>query len=156
MRGILTLSTCPSGLRVSMNRLFGPFNRPFLVPWEQISATRKESFWWPRVVLEFGESFGRLTIEDYVANKLWRSIPERWPEAGEVPGPETRSRSIAVVASRWLIIMVIVSTFLLLLLLLLAGPPYQLPAMSFLIPVILFVALVFGLSLLIEYARRRR
>lgn len=40
MRRILTLSTCSSGLRVSMNRLFGPFNRALFVPWEQIKVTR--------------------------------------------------------------------------------------------------------------------
>jgi hypothetical protein len=153
MRGVLGLSTCPPGLRVSMNRLFGPFNRTFLVPWEQINATRKESFWWPRVVLKFGESFGRLTIEDYVANKLWRSIPERWPETGPVPGPERRIRSIAIVAAQWLLVVVIVTTFFLLVPVLAA--PNKPPPRGFFIPVILFVTVVFGVRALIQYARRR-
>jgi hypothetical protein len=82
MRWILIFSTCSSGLRVSMNRFFGPFSRPFFVPWEQIRVTRKKTFWWSRVVLTFGESLGYLSIDADVADKLWRSIPERWPEAG--------------------------------------------------------------------------
>lgn len=151
MRQVLTLSTCASGLRVRMNRLFGPFNRPFLVPWEQLNITRKDSVWWPRVVLRFGESFGRLTIADYVANKLWRSIPERWPEQGPAPALETRARSIAIVGRQWLLRTALVSAFFLFVLRLLA-PNAGNPPMAVLV---LFPAIVFGFVSLFEYSRRR-
>jgi len=152
MRGILILSTCNSGLRVSMNRLFGPFNRSFLVPWERISVTRKRSLWWPRVELRFGNSsFGSLTIADYIANKLWRSIPERWPEAGPLPGLEPRARSIAIVVVQWLLITVLAATFFLLAPRLVAPNAAQVPVAV----AILFPAVVFGLFSLIVYSRRR-
>lgn len=151
MRGILILSACNSGLRVSMNRLFGPFNRSFFVPWEQINVTRKRSLWWPRVKLRFGNSsFKSLTIADYIANKLWRSIPERWPEAGPVPGLEARARSIGIVLLEWLLTTVFASTFFLL------APGLVTPKAH--VPValaILFPAVVFGIFSLIEYSRRR-
>src|SRR5215813_2094390 len=36
MNRVLTLSVCPSGLRLGMMRIFGLFCRDFLVPWEEI------------------------------------------------------------------------------------------------------------------------
>ena len=38
LRGILTFSACPSGLRVAIARVFAPFSKPFLVPWSEIEA----------------------------------------------------------------------------------------------------------------------
>ncbi len=156
MRRILGLSTCSSGLRVSMNRLFGPFNRAFFVPWEQIKVTRKDSPWWPRVELQFGDSsFGRLAIADHVANKLWRSMPERWPEAGPLPGLEMRAHGIAIVVRQSLLRTVFASIFasiffLLLPRLLAPGSPHLPVGVA-----ILFPAVFFGLFSLIEYWRRR-
>jgi hypothetical protein len=34
MNHILKISVCPSGLRIGMSRVFGPFCRDFFVPWE--------------------------------------------------------------------------------------------------------------------------
>ncbi|WP_095081571.1 hypothetical protein [Mesorhizobium sophorae] len=47
MQGILALSVCPSGLRVGIMRVFGPFCRDFLVPWEAIRVTRKNVLFGP-------------------------------------------------------------------------------------------------------------
>jgi hypothetical protein len=41
LRGILTFSACPSGLRVGIARLFAPFSKPFFVPWNEIDALPK-------------------------------------------------------------------------------------------------------------------
>jgi hypothetical protein len=38
LRGILTFSACPSGLRVTIWRAFAPFSKPFFVPWGEIDA----------------------------------------------------------------------------------------------------------------------
>src|SRR5215469_15004199 len=46
MHGILTLSLCPSGLRVGMMKLFGPFAKDFLVPWGAIAVSRKTVLGW--------------------------------------------------------------------------------------------------------------
>ena len=42
MSRILTLSVCPTGLRIGIMRIFGPFSRDFLVPWDEITGAR-----WP-------------------------------------------------------------------------------------------------------------
>ena len=41
LRGILTFSACPSGLRVAIVRAFAPFSKPFFVPWGEIDARAK-------------------------------------------------------------------------------------------------------------------
>ncbi len=59
----LTLTACRSGLRISVWRILGPFQRPFLVPWNQIKATQKSMLFVPMARLEFGTpNLGRLTI----------------------------------------------------------------------------------------------
>jgi len=44
MSGVLTLDVCATGLRVSIWRLFGPFSRPFFVPWNELTVTRRKMF----------------------------------------------------------------------------------------------------------------
>ena len=52
--GILSLSACPSGLRIAMWRLFGPFCRPFFVPWREITAEPFTLLLTPMIRLRFG------------------------------------------------------------------------------------------------------
>lgn len=88
MSGVLTLSVCPFGLRVGMMRVFGPFWRDFLVPWDDISATRKTIVLWPVAELVFGNpAVGRLSIPTAVVDRLARAAPGRWPEPGPFPEP---------------------------------------------------------------------
>jgi hypothetical protein len=42
MHGTLTLSLCPSGLRVGIMKLFGPFQKDFLVPWTATPCRERE------------------------------------------------------------------------------------------------------------------
>jgi hypothetical protein len=80
LNGALKLSPCPSGLRVGMMRLLGPFSRDFLVPWDDIAVVRRDA--WlagSQAELHFGSS-GRLTIPAFIADKLAASVPGRWPE----------------------------------------------------------------------------
>lgn len=59
MRGILTLTACQSGLRVSIWRIFGPFSRPFLVPWREISTRPVTIFFTPHGPAQFRQSGSR-------------------------------------------------------------------------------------------------
>lgn len=71
LRGVLTLSAYPSGLGVAVWRIFGPFERPFLVPWAEIDAVRATSFFEPVVRLSFGSpEAGRLTIRQGAWERL--------------------------------------------------------------------------------------
>jgi hypothetical protein len=99
MRGILTLSVCPTGLRVGMMRLFGPFCRDFLVPWESIAVIRKKTLFWPVAELQFGKPVvGRLRIPAQAADKIARAAMGCWPELGPFSEekPEDRFRSLLV------------------------------------------------------------
>jgi hypothetical protein len=87
LRGILTLSACPSGLRVGMLRLFGPFCRDFFVPWESIAATHETSLFSQGIKLHFGNPvIGTLRIPQDVADQLAFTASGRWPRTGS--GPE--------------------------------------------------------------------
>lgn len=70
--GCLILSACPSGLRVAVWRVFGLFQRPFLVPWEQVRTEESSSFFLPMTKLSFGwgEDVGSLRIDAGVWRKL--------------------------------------------------------------------------------------
>ncbi len=63
LRGMVTLAACPGGLRISVNRLMAPFQRPLLIPWNEIEAEDARSFFEPVVRLRLGRpQIGRLTI----------------------------------------------------------------------------------------------
>src|SRR5262245_47403136 len=79
MNGILILSVCPNGLRVGMMRIFGPFCRSFLVPWESIAIVRKTTLFGAVAKLQFGNpAIGALRIPSRTANRLARAANERW------------------------------------------------------------------------------
>ncbi len=83
LNGVLRFSTCPSGLRIGILWLFGPFSRDFFVPWEEIAIVRRDA--WlagSMVAFRFG-STGRLTIPAYIADKLAASVPDVWPEKAQ-------------------------------------------------------------------------
>lgn len=148
MHRVLRLGACPSGLRVGMNRLLGPFCRTFFVPWGEMSVSRKGSLLGPKAELRFGEGrFHRLTVEATVADQLWRSVPEQWPEAGPIPAPETRSQAALAVLKLWLLVTVVASTFFVVAPLLLIPKGPRLPV----VVAILFPAITYGLYSLVSY-----
>lgn len=62
-RGMITIAACPSGLRVSTNRIMAPFQRAFVVPWREIETEEAVSFFLPIVRLRFGRpEVGKLTV----------------------------------------------------------------------------------------------
>jgi hypothetical protein len=98
MSNVLTLSVCPSGLRVAIRRglALAPFCRRFLVPWNELAVIRKTIlFYWPVAELRFGSPVaGKLTIPARTANTLARASEGRWPETG--PFPQESSREIFI------------------------------------------------------------
>jgi len=99
--GILTLSVCPSGLRVSVPRLFGPFSKPFLVPWNEIRVFRLTAYFQPAARLEFGRpSNGSLTVLATTADRLARTAGGDWPEPGPFPFQST-GHILAGVVLQW-------------------------------------------------------
>jgi len=86
MRGILKLSVCPSGLRIGIMRIFGPFCRDFFVPWNEITVTRGDRFFWKQAKMSFGQPpIGNLTVLADIADRLARAAGNHWPEPGSFP-----------------------------------------------------------------------
>jgi hypothetical protein len=154
MRGILRLDACPAGLRVGINRMFGPFCRDFFVPWEDIRVTRtRGGILFSQVAkLQFGRPVvGSLTISARVANKLARAAIERWPEAGPFP-EETHGETFRRLLVEWAMMTCAAALFFTLVPLAVAsgkggGPP--------LIVAILFPAITIGVFQIVSFFRER-
>ena len=148
MNGILWLSACPSGLRVGINRVFGPFCRSFFVPWESIAVERKTWLFWPIAKLTFGRPpVGSLAIDAYVANRLARAAAERWPERS------FREETRRDLARRLVIVWAVTTGAAALFFIIVSrattpnGPPIAV--------CILFPAVVFGGAMFVKYLRER-
>lgn len=149
MNGILTLSVCPSGLRVGIMRLFGPFSRDFFVPWDSLSVVRRRAFFMAVAKLQFG-GVGALTIPGFVADRLARAAGRHWPESGPFPSEE-QHQTAGRLLTQWAILTGLVSAFFIGAILLSvpsgAAPPIAVA--------ILFPALVFGAVFAVRYFRER-
>lgn len=144
--GLLTLSACPSGLQVGIFRIFGPFCRDFFVPWEEVFVDRSESWLLgKRAKIIFG-STGRLTVFAAVADRLARALPEGWPEK-DTPAAETRNEIFLRLGKLWLIVTAMASAFFI------GGPRLMVPGNVGppIAVAILFPAIFFGLSFLLQY-----
>lgn len=81
LRGVLTLSACPTGLRLSIMKVFAPFARDVFVPWSEIEVTRKDWFLGKVAELKLGRpASGSLTIAASTADALAAAAQTRWPE----------------------------------------------------------------------------
>ncbi|MEA3002394.1 MAG: hypothetical protein QOH81_1182 [Sphingomonadales bacterium] len=99
MNNILTLSACPSGLRVGVSRLFGPFQRPFLVPWSEIGVEPVKSFFALRARLHFGcPKIGSLKIDARTWQRLAAASPSA-PSGDAVP--VSRMSGARALALQW-------------------------------------------------------
>jgi len=149
MNGILRLAVCPSGLRVGMFRLFGPFSRDFFVPWSELKLSRRNFLAWELADLRFG-STGKLSVQSSIANRLAQAAPGKWPESASATRLSADDLWSEVVRE-WLIRTAVGSGFLILVTQFAeprpAGPPIVLA--------ILMPALVFGVAGLIKYMSLR-
>jgi hypothetical protein len=148
---ILTLSVCRPGLRVGIMRVFGPFCRDFLVPWEHIAVARKTILFWPVAKLQFGSPvIGSLSIPAHIADRLADAALGRWPETGPFP-QESRSATLRRLLSQWAVVTGIAALFFALVPVAVAPRESRPP-----VPVaILFPAVVIGMITIVRYLRER-
>jgi hypothetical protein len=150
MRNILRVAVCPSGLRLGIMRIFGPFCRDFFVPWEEIAVTRKDRFFWKSATLQFGNPIqGTLSIASHIADKLAHAARSRWPEQGLI---EVQTNK--VVASRlfkqWVAMTAFAAAFFIVVPLVAFPNGVGFP----IVVAILFPAVVYGVVCLVQYVRR--
>ena len=73
--GILTLKAYRDGLGISIWRVFGPFQKPLLIPWDEIEAHAGRNLLIPRTKLFLGKPhFGTLQISARSWAKLVASV----------------------------------------------------------------------------------
>jgi hypothetical protein len=151
MGGVLNIAVCPSGLRIGIMRLFGPFSRPFFVPWASLRVVRTRGWFGPLADLQFGtREQGHLTIAGHVANRLARAAGEHWPESGPL-NTETRITRLRRFARQWLLLTIGGSLFFL-------AVPDLVWADANPVPVplaILFPAIAAALGLILQYRSER-
>jgi hypothetical protein len=152
MSRILKLSPCPSGLRVGIMKLFGPFHKDFLVPWELIGVSRKKILVWKYAELSFGTTSGKLRISDLLVDRLWQSAPQNWPEKG-IPKPVTGARQFQFYFVQWLTLTTIAAAFFIIAPRAVDKGSGNYPPVSV---AILFPAIAIGLFTAFEYLTRRR
>jgi hypothetical protein len=153
MSRILTLSVCRAGLRIGIMRIFGPFSRDFLVPWNEITVTRANRVFWKVAKLSFGRpSIRTLTLQSQVADRLARAAGVRWPESGSFP-EETDNQALSRVVKQWLAASCFAAAFFCIAPRMVGpkgvnGPPVAVA--------VLFPAIVFGIAALVQYSRRNK
>jgi hypothetical protein len=147
MRGVLTLSVCPTGLRVGMMRIFCPFCRDFFVPWESITVVRSTTLIWPAAKLQFGDPVvGSLRLAGHTADRIARAAGRCWPEVG--PFPEEKPAGIfRRLLAQWAMTTAFAALFFILVPLAVA-PSGSRPTIPM---AILFPAIVFGLVFVVRY-----
>ena len=153
MRSVLNLSPCPSGLRLGIMRLFGPFCRDFLVPWDEISIVRKDRFFMKVAQISFGRpAIGKLTIPADGADRLARAASSHWPEAELLPD-EAAGGAAPRIIKQWILSTVLVAAFFI------VASRVILPKGATPPPVlvcVLFPAIVLGFSAIVQYVRSER
>jgi hypothetical protein len=152
MRSILILSVCPTGLRVGLIRLFGPFCRNFFVPWEHISVVRKTVLFWPVAQLQFGNPVvGTLSIPGREADRIARATKGRWPEPGLFP-EETPENTFRRLLGQWAALTSLAALFFIL------APRIVAPSEAHppILLAILFPAIVFGVVFFVRFRLARR
>jgi hypothetical protein len=135
-----------------MWRLFGPFCRSFLVPWESITVVRKASLLGSTVRLQFGSPpIGRLSIPAATADRLARAAMGRWPDATPIPEEKPAGRGFALLV-RWAVVTSLAALFFTLAPMLTSPEGARPPILVG----ILFPAVVFGAFFLIQFFVTKR
>ncbi|HEX3677519.1 MAG TPA: hypothetical protein VHU79_09040 [Sphingomicrobium sp.] len=76
LNGVLKLRAYPSGLGLSIRRIFAPFQKPLKIPWSEIEAEASTSFFLPMVKLNLGKpANGRLKISARSWSRLVDAVP---------------------------------------------------------------------------------
>lgn len=149
--GCLTLSAHRHGLGIAVWRIFGPFQRPFLVPWNEIEAQPSKTLFTPMVKLGLGEpAVGTLKIS---AQSWSRLVEAAGPAVGlsfkSVP-PPSRGLIARGLFIEWLVIVAFFAVFFTFA----AQTGDEAEAIP--IGIIAFPAVAFGIVQLIRYAHRSK
>jgi hypothetical protein len=151
INGILTLNACPSGLRVRIWRLLGPFSRPFFVPWTDIRVESRTHLFLKMARLGFGQpEVGVLSIEA----GMWARLAEAAELAADDPRRLPRVSLLEVARSyllQWLVITAGAASFLYAALRTLGGDS---GSASHLSSCIYFSGGVFGAFQIVRYLRK--
>lgn len=76
----LTIGANPNGLFLSIFPLFRIAHPPLLIPWREISVSRKKVLWVRQVQLFLGDELKiPLTVRDRLAHKLQDAAGSSWP-----------------------------------------------------------------------------
>jgi hypothetical protein len=152
LNNVLTLAAKRSGLSIRMWRIFGPFLKPLLIPWSEISAEPSRRLFTQMVNLGLGNPpNGRLKISAATWSKLVAAVGS----VANVSLPAVATVSQRSMAGRmfveWMVITAGAATFF-------WFAPYLIspPGERIGLPIgvcILFPAIVFGIGQLIRYAR---
>jgi hypothetical protein len=148
-KGVLRLSSYPSGLGVGVWRIFAPFQRPLKIPWSEIEAEPSSSFFLPMVKLNLGKpANGRLKISARSWSRLIGAVPNEARQFQMTAFPVTAGSFARALIIQWVAMAAIVSAFLAFASVT-TGPSARFP------PVLLigFFLLFFGIAQLIRYAR---
>jgi hypothetical protein len=150
LNGILRLRACPSGMEVGIWRAFGPFQRPFLVPWAEISAERRTRFFMPMARLGLGSpEIGSLTIDA----GIWQRLSAHAPRSARLDPsfPPVSNRALAQgLALQWAALMLLIGAFF--------AFATQLSRDFPLLPLLVFLslpAIALGVTQIVRYARQR-
>jgi hypothetical protein len=147
MQGILVLSVCPTGLRVGIMRIFGPFCRDFFVPWESIAIVRRTILFRRVAKLQFGKPVvGTLSIPAHAADRMARAAQGCWPEAGPFPA-EKRGDTFRRLLGQWAVMTSFAALFFILVPLAVAPSEARPPILV----AILFPATVFGIASVVRF-----
>ncbi|HEY2048533.1 MAG TPA: hypothetical protein VGH03_04275 [Caulobacteraceae bacterium] len=153
INGILTVSACRSGLRVEIWQVFGPFSKPFLVPWNEISVRPRQIFFHPYARLGFGNpEVGVLSIgRDVWGHLAGRASATAGSTVAEALPPLPKGRMLRAYLLQWLAVTAFGAAFFFLAPRLMspAGPHPSL-IVCFALP-----AIVFGIGTLIRYAAQQ-
>lgn len=149
LNGVLTLSVSPSGLRVGIWRLIGPFQKPFFVPWQEIHTEPKAAFFFtPMTRLSFGNPVnGTLKID----TRTWQRLTTQLSSAPGIRGePVSMGRTGRGLLLQWACTTLIAGSFFYL------ASQTNAPAGGLpLLACFGFPGLVFGIGHLISFIRQR-
>jgi hypothetical protein len=107
LNGILTLSACRSGLSIRIWRVFGPFQKPLLIPWNEITAEPSHTLFTKMVTLGLGNPpNGRLKINA----QSWSKLVAAAGPVASVPLPAAPAIPQKSIATRLLLEWVVVTT----------------------------------------------
>jgi hypothetical protein len=152
MSGILILSACPSGLRVAIWRVFGPFCRPFFVPWDDIKVQPRRQFFQKMARLGFGRpEAGVLSIDARAWERLATQAGLSQGDPRTLP-PVSDGQLARAFAVQWLVITAGAAAFYYLVPRLMGGDAANGPPLAV---CFLFPGIFFGVGQIIRYARQR-